>query len=412
LNDFVFNSSSQVPLTVYTTTGDITLNNVDVNNQGNTRNTASLNSSSGDITVTNGTYDGNGSNSSGFSATTGGSITITDSSFTDNRRPGAVTANGATLSAPIVTLNNVTATGNDGSGVFFAGSSLFVNGGVFSNNGRYGLELAAPAATTLAIASAPACTGNTIGCTNAVDTTPPTLILPSDITVSASGPAVVIYSASATDNMDPTVLVICLPSSGSLFPLGTTTVNCSAADSASNFAFGSFQVTVQDSTVVVLPTPPAGTPGNSGSTPGSSPSQSPSLELIIPVTGGEVIGLDCNSIFWAFGIKLSFTGLCDYQTTLDDIGIDELPGALPDGTSFVTGLDLRLLRQNQTIDELPEGAAVQLDFPLLGDATGQFTVLHWNGSEWVELSQQAGGDPNFYQVSVTDKAGIFVLVKK
>lgn len=125
-----------------------------------------------------------------------------------------------------------------------------------------------------------------------------------------------------------------------------------------------------------------------------------------------MIDLDCNSVFWAFGIKLSFTGLCDYQTTLDDIGRDELPGALPDGHSFVMGLDLRILKDNEAIEELPDGTSVLLDFPRLGDSSGQFAVLHWNGNEWVEVSQQAGGDLNFYQISTTDQTGIFVLVKK
>ena len=85
LNDITFTGASQTSLTVYTTTGNITLNNVDVNNRGNGNNTALLNSSSGDIAVANGTFDGNGTNSSGFSATTAtGSITISDSSRTES----------------------------------------------------------------------------------------------------------------------------------------------------------------------------------------------------------------------------------------------------------------------------------------------------------------------------------------
>jgi len=83
-----------------------------------------------------------------------------------------------------------------------------------------------------------------------VDTTPPALTLPANITAeatSASG-AVVTYTASATDLVDGSVAVTCTPASGSTFPLGTTTVQCSATDAHGNIGHGSFTVTVQDTT--------------------------------------------------------------------------------------------------------------------------------------------------------------------
>jgi hypothetical protein len=90
-----------------------------------------------------------------------------------------------------------------------------------------------------------------------VDTTPPTLTLPADITeeaTSASG-AVVTFSATATDLVDGSVAVTCVPASGSTFPLGTTKVDCSATDAHSNTATGSFNVTVQDTTPPTLTLP-------------------------------------------------------------------------------------------------------------------------------------------------------------
>jgi hypothetical protein len=77
------------------------------------------------------------------------------------------------------------------------------------------------------------------------DTTPPSLKLPSDITAQATGPAgaAISYTATATDLVDGSVPVSCTPASGSSFPIGTTTVNCSATDAHGNTATGSFKVT-------------------------------------------------------------------------------------------------------------------------------------------------------------------------
>jgi hypothetical protein len=82
------------------------------------------------------------------------------------------------------------------------------------------------------------------------DTTAPTLHLPANITTEATGPsgAVVTFSATADDTSPAHPAVTCTPASGSTFPLGATTVNCSATDAASNTANGSFTVTVQDTT--------------------------------------------------------------------------------------------------------------------------------------------------------------------
>jgi Ca2+-binding RTX toxin-like protein len=72
------------------------------------------------------------------------------------------------------------------------------------------------------------------------------LSLPDDKTVEATGPdgATVEYNASANDAVDGSVPVDCQPASGSTFPIGETTVNCSATDNAGNTSNGSFKVTV------------------------------------------------------------------------------------------------------------------------------------------------------------------------
>jgi hypothetical protein len=91
--------------------------------------------------------------------------------------------------------------------------------------------------------------GNTSICTFTVtvlDTEPPAIICPGNMTVSASDPAgaVVSYFVLATDNCDPSPAIVNNPPSGSLFPLGTNAVACTATDASGNTSSCSFTVTV------------------------------------------------------------------------------------------------------------------------------------------------------------------------
>jgi len=70
-----------------------------------------------------------------------------------------------------------------------------------------------------------------------VDTTPPTLTVPtSPIVTDATGPdgSIATYTATATDLVDGPVTPSCAPSSGSTFPIGGTTVTCTATDKHGN----------------------------------------------------------------------------------------------------------------------------------------------------------------------------------
>lgn len=75
---------------------------------------------------------------------------------------------------------------------------------------------------------------------------PPSLQLPADLTVPATSPAgaVVAYTATATDDGAGSPVVACTPPPASTFPVGTTTVSCTATDDQGLTSTGSFTVTV------------------------------------------------------------------------------------------------------------------------------------------------------------------------
>lgn len=81
----------------------------------------------------------------------------------------------------------------------------------------------------------------------AADESPPLLTVPTDITVDATSPsgAPVDFTVTATDDVDPNPTVTCTPASGSPFPIGNTTVTCTATDKAANTGRASFSVTVR-----------------------------------------------------------------------------------------------------------------------------------------------------------------------
>jgi hypothetical protein len=78
-----------------------------------------------------------------------------------------------------------------------------------------------------------------------MDVSPPVFDALPALTVNASSPlgAVVEFSPNATDNVGVTSLV-CSPLSGSVFPIGKSSVTCTASDAAGNHASASFDVTV------------------------------------------------------------------------------------------------------------------------------------------------------------------------
>lgn len=89
----------------------------------------------------------------------------------------------------------------------------------------------------------------------------PTINCPPNITQQTTDPAgtAVTYAAPTATSPNGSVTVVCTPASGSMFPVGTTAVNCTATDAANQTATCSFAVTVNYSP---LGTPTIACPGD------------------------------------------------------------------------------------------------------------------------------------------------------
>jgi len=113
---------------------------------------------------------------------------------------------------------------------------------------------------TLVVCSAVDATGNSNGCSfvvTVVDTTPPTMTCPTNLTPECTGAngAQALFTATAIDAGDPNVSANCAPPSGSVFTLGSTPVVCSAVDATGNSNGCSFVVTVMDTTPPAITCP-------------------------------------------------------------------------------------------------------------------------------------------------------------
>jgi HYR domain len=138
-----------------------------------------------------------------------------------------------------------------------------------------------------------------------VDTTPPVVTVPANILLEAAGPsgAAAMFTSSANDLVDGSVATQCSAVTGAVFPLGTTTVTCTATDAHKNTGTGSFTITVVDTTPPAI-TVPADIKVTASAATGNTVSyQTSAIDLvsgIVPTTcvlpSGSVFPLGTSSV--------------------------------------------------------------------------------------------------------------------
>jgi len=169
------------------------------------------------------------------------------------------------MAAPVVTLSSSTitveATGPSGAVATFDASATEVVDGALPVTTSRASGSMFPIGDTTVTATASDATGSTTTATlvvTVVDTTAPVVTVPSSPLVveatSAAG-AVVTFTLSAQDIVDGMVAVTPTHASGSVFPLGPTTVTATAKDKHGNSASKDFVVEVVDTTKPLLKLP-------------------------------------------------------------------------------------------------------------------------------------------------------------
>ncbi len=138
------------------------------------------------------------------------------------------------------------------------------------------------------------------------DTTPPTFTfvpsVPQVEATSNSGATVNYAMPTASDTVDPSPNVTCDRASGRNFPMGTTTVTCTAKDNSGNKTAATFTVTVADTTPPVITSTPASITKEATSPDGAkvtyaSPQATDTAYNNVSVTSASSGGLTSGSTF-------------------------------------------------------------------------------------------------------------------
>jgi len=251
----------------------------------------------------------------------------------------------------------------------------------------------APGLTTVTVTATDAAS-NTSTATFTVtvsDTTAPVLTVPEGMIVvstSASG-AVVEFTPTATDDAS-TPIIVSTPASGTLFPMGDTTVNVTATDAEGLVSSGSFTVSVKAFAAgrysgLAIPTVSSTTPGDQVGAITLSVKSSGAFTGKLKL-GGEnkavslrgVVGVDGAVLFGKAPVTSSLSIVRANKPTLELMLIlfNKLTGTLDEpGQPIVSEIEAE--RFLYTAKKTPVAPLVNVPVSLLNPATdkGKYTVL-------------------------------------
>ncbi len=248
-------------------------------------------------------------------------VTVEDTTAPDLTVPADISVEGDTTGGANVTLPNATATD-----IVDSAPSVDCD----QSTGFF------PLGETTVNCTATDAEGNSSGdsyTVTVVDTTPPDLTVPADINVegdTTGGANVTLPNATATDIVDSAPSVDCDQSTG-FFPLGETTVNCTATDAEGNSSGDSYTVTVVDTTPPDL-TVPADISVECEAA-GGTPSSNAAIQAFLSGASADDI-VDANP-----GITNDAPAVCSLGDTVVTFTATDASGNSSSGTATITVVD-------------------------------------------------------------------------
>ncbi len=129
---------------------------------------------------------------------------------------------------------------------------------------------------------------------------------------------------------------------------------------------------------------------------------------LVPVAGAEQIDLDCvlysaTELLLPSGDHIIVPCPTSGKASLATLTRDNLPAAIEDGLSFLSGMDAEVTT--------PLSGPMIVDFTIPADKQdSDLAILRWNGSKWVDLGGAKTSD-GFFEVA-SNLIGDYVLVAK
>jgi uncharacterized membrane protein YgcG len=264
-----------------------------------------------------------------------------------------------------------------------------------------------PLGTTLVTWTATDASGNSASAIQNVtisDTGSPILTVPDNIIVEAVGPngSMVNYTASAFDVVDGSIEPVCEPVSGALFAIGTTTVTCTAADSDSNIAAKTFDISVQDASQLTIIAPADITVESKGiltqldlgePTVSNFEDPAPNVTNDAPADGFPI---GTTIVTWIAADASGNTATAQQNVTAHDTtppSITAPADVVVEATGALTSVSLELPTVSDLVDQSP---IVINDTPVEGFPIGTTTVT------WTALDEFGNYASATQQVSVVD----------
>jgi hypothetical protein len=191
----------------------------------------------------------------------------------------------------------------------------------------------------------------------------PVLITPSTSIAMATGSsgAVVTYSATALDSADSPLSPVCAPASGKLFPVGTTTVRCTATDKLGFRSSTSFPVVVGYGFTGFLQ--PLNDPAGSNPSVFKGGSTIPVKFALSYANGTPILDAAASAVATACGATILLTPASGAAGPVDEVATSTTPNS---GTCFRYDASAHQFIFNLATKGLPSGAKYLLKVSIVG----------------------------------------------